>query len=68
MEEKIWNVLNWIDNNINHTIVDWVFNLFDCENEDGSDSLSYRIWKATSHAYCNWVNITLAEKWNLEGF
>jgi hypothetical protein len=43
MKKIIWNILNWIDDNINHTVVDWFFDLFDCENKDGSDSLSYLI-------------------------
>jgi hypothetical protein len=65
MKKIIWDILNWIDTNINHTIIDWFFNLFPCENEDGSDSIFYKIWNKTSYTFCCWVNIDLAEKWNM---
>ena len=63
MKKFIWNVLNWLDNNINHTVIDYFFDLFQLESKDGSDSLSYLIWNKTSHAFCYWVNVTLSEKW-----
>lgn len=63
MKRFIWNVLSWIDDNINHTVVDWFFDLFPCENKDGSDSIPFLIWSKTFYAFCSWVNITLSEKW-----
>jgi hypothetical protein len=63
MKRFIWNVLNWLDNSINHTIIDWFFDLFDTEDKDGADSFSFIIWHNTSYKFCNWVNIYLFEKW-----
>lgn len=64
----IWNILNWLDNNINHTFFDWVFSFFECENKDGSNTLSYIIWLNTCYKYCEWVNINLSENWNIDNY
>lgn len=61
MKKFIWTILNWIDKNINHAILDWFFNLFECENDDGSETLSYKIWLNTSRKYCRWVNDILED-------
>jgi hypothetical protein len=63
VKKFIWNILNWIDTNINHTIIDWLFDLFYGENKDGSDTLGYLLWKNTSYKFCCWVNIDLSERW-----
>jgi hypothetical protein len=49
---KFWY---WIDNNINHTIVEGFFGLFPLRIDDKFD-LVYWIWDHTSRAFCYWVN------------
>ena len=68
MKKVIWKFLNRIDKNINHAVVDWFFNFFECENEDGTETLSYKIWLATSYRYCRWVNDILEDDWNIEDY
>jgi len=62
MRYAIWKVLVWIDNSINHTIVDSLFGL-------SHSDIMFRLWKNTSRRFCNWVILTLGEdkKWNVKG-
>jgi hypothetical protein len=50
--KKFWF---WIDNNINHTIVDWFFDLFSLRTDDKFDFMFW-LWKHTSRKFCEWVN------------
>jgi hypothetical protein len=52
-----WKILVFIDNKINHTIIDFFFNLF-IHND-----FMFNLWDKTSYAYCYWVSVTLAGKW-----
>ena len=52
-----WKILVFIDNKINHTVVDSFFGLF-----IDSDFM-FALWGKTSNAYCYWVNVTLEHKW-----
>jgi len=54
----IWKTLVFIDNKINHTIIDFFFDPF-IHND-----FMFNLWDKTSHAYCFWVNVTLEEKWH----
>jgi len=67
MKYFIWNILEWIDMKINHGIVDRIFDrifgLFPMINRDGSDTVLYKIWEATSTRYCHWVVLDLWEHW-----
>ena len=61
LDYHLWRVLVWIDNNINHTIVDWLFDLF--PDDDGKwDEFSYQLWKNTSRKFCIWVICDFGEK------
>jgi len=53
----IWKILVFIDNKINHTVVESFFGLF--INSD----FMFSLWGKTSNAYCHWVNVTLEKKW-----
>jgi len=55
-----WKILLFIDNKINHSVVDSFFSLF-IEND-----FMYWVWDKTGGAYCDWVNVTLEEKWHDE--
>ena len=63
VKKFVWQLLENLDTYVNHGVVDWFFNLFPCENKDGSDSLSYKIWENTSRKFCEWVNIDLHDSW-----
>ena len=56
----VWSILVFIDNKINHTIVDSFFSLF-----IDSDFM-FSLWEKTSGAYCYWVSVTLEHKWHNE--
>jgi len=62
----IWNILMWLDNNINHTIVDKLFDLFP-DVEDGKPDFFYWLWRHTARAYCNFVSIVLVDRdWDIK--
>lgn len=48
MKHKLWHVLLWIDNYINHQYFEQLFN-----NSDSD--FGYFIWKHTSRKFCNFV-------------
>lgn len=55
MKLFVWNILDWIDNNINHRYLDKLTNIIPVEDENGNDTLFYIIWHSTSGRYCQWV-------------
>ena len=61
----IWKILVWIDNNINHGIIEEVFNLISFYSEEKFD-LGYWLWEHTGYKFCNWVIIDLYERWNID--
>ena len=59
MKFFLWKCLVWIDNNINHAIVENFFNLF------SMNDFWYSVWLNTSRKFCNWVIIDLPDAgWN----
>lgn len=61
LDYRWWKVLVWIDNNINHTIIDWFFDILPDTNEWFVE-FSYQVWKNTSRKFCNWVIVDFGEK------
>ena len=56
-KETLWDILVWIDNNINHKIVEPIIAII-------PGSIGYRIWNKTCQKFCNWVIIKLGDKYN----
>lgn len=48
IKHKLWHILIWTDNNINHKYFEKIFGLQE-------SNIGYYIWKHTSRAYCNFV-------------
>ncbi len=48
IKHKLWHILLWIDNSINHKYFEKLFGL-------QSTDIGYFIWKHTSRAYCNFI-------------
>jgi len=61
MKYIIWNFLVWIDNDINHTIIDWFFDIDFFHKDNKLDKFMYWLWKHTSRAFCNWVILDLED-------
>lgn len=57
----IWNILYWIDENINHAIFERIFTLFPMVDDDKFD-FGYWLWFRTSRAFCNFVMFVLVDK------
>ena len=55
MKRKIVWCAEWIDDNINHGIFDWIFEYFD-------NDFSFWLWQKTCYKYCTWV-CDLSYKW-----
>lgn len=53
-----WKTLLFIDNKINHTIIDSFFSIF------VKNDFMYMIWNNVFGKYCFWVNVTLRDQWN----
>ena len=61
MRYAMYNILSWIDNHINHTIVDGIWNMIPCNN------VTHWIWEHTSYAFCYWVKVKIGEPyWDKE--
>jgi hypothetical protein len=65
MKEKIWKILAWIDDNINHGIIEEIFDLFPIRHDNKFDLL-YWIWNNTCYRYCYWISVDLYDKWENE--
>lgn len=65
IKKIIWNILEWIDNEINHGIVEKIFDLFPLETKSGEDSFSFKLWQNTCYKFCSWVNATLYQRWKI---
>ena len=56
MNQKTWNILVWIDNNINHKIVEPFIAII-------PGSVGYWIWNNTCRKFCNWVIVILGDNY-----
>ena len=57
MKKIIWKILSWIDDNINHKIVEEILHILGARHK-----FVYWVWDHTCYSFCYWVNISL-EDW-----
>ena len=60
---KVWHVFHWIDNKINHGILEEIFDWKIFDNKFG-----YTLWKLMVNNFCQFVNIYLVDVWFLEDY
>ena len=60
MKLAVWKVLIWIDNNINHAIVEERILLLPYY-----DTRCF-LWKRVCNAFCDWVTIDLVDAWDID--
>ena len=56
MKIKIYLVLEYFDNTVNHNFVENILDIF-VKQDNGVGRFSYWLWKHTCCALCGWVNI-----------
>lgn len=59
-----WKVLVWIDNHINHAIIDELIGWY----YDRNPAKAYLLWDKTFGKYCSWVNIDLFDRWHIDEY
>jgi hypothetical protein len=60
MKRLLWKVLLWIDNNINHPIVEERILLLPHYDT------RYFLWKHVCNAFCDGVTIDLVDAWDID--